>query len=184
MGLHRAGFDVVGFDTAPQPRYPFEFHQQDALTVDLSGFDAVWASPTCQAYSVVSAVRPEYNYPDLIAPTRQKLNHSGKEWLIENVPGAPLDAGLMLCGSMFGLRVKRHRLFEASYTLGFPPFSCNHRRNTFLDMYSSGARRRGTERQYCDAMGVTWAPVTVATESIPPAYSEYLGRQLMAVLSA
>ncbi len=95
MGLHRVGFEVVGFDIKPQPRYPFEFHQADALTVDLSGFDAVWASPPCQAYSIMRNLPwlKDKEYPRLIDPTREVLVASGKPWIIENVMGAHLHAG-------------------------------------------------------------------------------------------
>lgn len=183
VGYHRAGFtEVVGVDHVFQPRYPFAFVQADALEyVQAHGheFDAIHASPPCQAYSVVSAIRPDYKYPDLIKDTRNALQSMGKPYVIENVPGAPLLGTLMLCGSMFGLQVKRHRIFETSFGLFSPPYSCNHQKGQFLDMYSSGHRRRGTERSYCDAMGVTWAPVSAATESIPPAYCDFIGRELL-----
>ena len=131
MGLHRAGFEVVGFDVAPQPRYPFEFHQQDALTVDLSGFDAVWASPPCQGYSIMQNLPwlRGRKYPLLILPAREMLDAIGKPYIIENVMGARYGAkGLKkrsieahgmqagwLCGGMFGLPFYRHRLFEANW---------------------------------------------------------------------
>lgn len=185
-GYQMAGFHVTGVDIAPQPRYCGDaFIQADALEYLAQHgheYDAIHASPPCEAYSVVSAIRSGFVYPDLVAPTREMLEQVGKPWVIENVPGAPLRATLMLCGSMFGLRVKRHRLFEANWALGFPPFCCDHQKGKFLDMYSSGKARKGTERGYCDAMGVTWAPVTVATDSIPPAYTEFIGRALMAYL--
>src|SRR4051794_16680153 len=107
VGYHRAGFDVVGIDIAPQPHYPFEFIQADALTaLDLFGmrigdFDAVHASPPCQSYSVSCNYRPENRtkYPDLVAPTRELLYEIGLPYVIENVPGAPLHSPIMLCGS-------------------------------------------------------------------------------------
>ena len=131
MGLHRAGFEVVGFDLSPMPRYPFEFHQQDALTVDLSGFDAVWASPPCQAYSIMHNLPwlRGREYPELILPVREMLDTLGKPYAIENVMGARYGApGLRkrgleahgmqagwLCGGMFGLPFYRHRLFETNW---------------------------------------------------------------------
>ncbi len=131
MGLRRAGFEVVGFDLSPQPRYPFEFHQQDALTVDLSGFDAVWASPPCQAYSIMHNLPwlRGREYPELILPVREMLDALGKPYIIENVMGARhgakglakrgLEAHGMqagwLCGGMFGLPFYRHRLFESNW---------------------------------------------------------------------
>ncbi len=116
MGLHRAGFEVVGFDIKPQPRYPFEFHEADALTVDLSGFDAVWASPPCQAYSIMRNLPwlRDKEYPRLIDPTREVLEMAGHPWIIENVMGAHLPAG-WLCGTMFGLPFYRHRAFESNW---------------------------------------------------------------------
>ncbi len=131
MGLHRAGFEVIGFDLAPMPRYPFEFHQQDALTVDLSGFDAVWASPPCQAYSIMHNLPwlRGREYPELILPVREMLDKLGKPYAIENVMGARkgakglakrgleahgMEAG-WLCGGMFGLPFYRHRLFESNW---------------------------------------------------------------------
>src|SRR4051812_45463397 len=104
MGLHLAGFDVVGVDIAPQPRYPFEFHQADAMTFPLDGFDFVWASPPCQKHSTMTkrwgAARVA-EHPDLIAPMRMRLKASRLPYSIENVIGAPLIAPAMLCGSMF-----------------------------------------------------------------------------------
>jgi DNA (cytosine-5)-methyltransferase 1 len=108
MGLHRAGFEVVGFDIEPQPHYPFEFHQQDALTVDLSEFDAVWASPPCQRYCSMS--RNHAGHPDLYGPTRLFLQWAKKPYMIENVIGAPYESGIILCGSMFGLRATSQEL--------------------------------------------------------------------------
>lgn len=181
MGYHRAGFEVVGVDIMRQPRYPFEFIQADALTFPLDGFDAIHASPPCQAYSRITAIRRDYPYPDLIGPTRDRLAPLTTPWVIENVPGAPLDAQLRLCGSMFGLQVRRHRLFEANWQLPFAPFSCDHRESV-LNMYTSGARRRGTDRQYINAMGVTWATTANGGEAIPPAYTEWIGRQLLSII--
>lgn len=188
MGYHRAGFRVTGVDIKPQPHYPFRFIQADAMTFPLAGFDAIHASPPCQHYSRITATRPGWKsrYPDLLGPTRDRLMAEATvPWVIENVPLSPIRAGLMLCGSMFGLRVQRHRLFEANFDLGFPPSCCVHPRNWFLNMYASTAnRRRGTDRQYCDALGVTWATTKEAAEAIPPAYTEFIGRRLMAAIQA
>jgi DNA (cytosine-5)-methyltransferase 1 len=124
MGYHRAGFEVVGVDIEPQPHFPFEFHQADALTYPLDGFDAIHASPPCQAHSVTRNLWPGREHPDLVEPTRARLVASGLPYVIENVVGAPLLAPVQLCGSSFGLNVRRHRLFEASFVLLVPP--CQH----------------------------------------------------------
>ena len=99
MGYHRAGFEVVGIDIAPQPNYPFEFVQADAMEFPLDGFDAIHASPPCQAYTALATGK----HPRLIEPMRERLASSGVPWVIENVVGAPLRQPVLLCGSMFGL---------------------------------------------------------------------------------
>ena len=120
-GYAKAGFEVVGVDLHPQPRYPFEFHQADAMTFDLSGFDAIHASPPCQAYTVLGGREDLSHYPDLVDAVRERLQAAGVPWIIENVPGAPLRDPITLCGAMFGLRSYRHRLFESSVQLAPPP---------------------------------------------------------------
>ena len=121
MGLHRAGFDVVGVDLKPQPRYPFTFHQADAMAFPLDGFDFVWASPPCQSYSALKVMKNAGDHPALVPEVRIKLDRSGIPYAIENVFGAPLLPGktIMLCGTMFGLQsacgngeLRRHRYFE------------------------------------------------------------------------
>ncbi len=136
MGYHRAGFDVVGVDINPQPHYPFEFHQADALTFPLDGFDAIHASPPCQGYSRMRHLPwlRDKVYPLLIDPVRERLTEWGGPWVIENVEDAPLQTaaglfglhGVMLCGGMFGLPIYRHRPFESSVNLPQPA----HRRHT------------------------------------------------------
>ena len=115
MGYVRAGFEVIGVDIKPQPHYPFEFHQGDAMTYPLEGFDAYHASPPCQRYSRTKSLHPGCKYPDLLAQTRNLLIATGKPWVIENVVGAPFQHWIMLCGMMFGLRTYRHRRFETSF---------------------------------------------------------------------
>jgi DNA (cytosine-5)-methyltransferase 1 len=122
-GYARAGFDVVGVDLNPQPRYPFEFHQADALTFPLDGFDAIHASPPCQAYSTMRrGLWKDREHPDLIAPIRDRLIGADVPYVIENVEGARrlLVNPVLLCGTMFGLgtkegnQLRRHRYFECS----------------------------------------------------------------------
>ena len=192
MGLSLSGFEVVGFDINPQGNYPFEFHQSNALDVDLSGFDAVWASPPCQAYTKKSTdwgrERKHFlDHPDLVAPTREKLDASGLPYIIENVPGAPINAGMMLCGSMFGLTIRKHRLFETNWELPLlGPSACNHK-----GMYNPWQGDGRSADKLRVAMGIDWLPISGGASrkagytgdlfnAIPPAYSEYLGGLLMA----
>ena len=198
MGYHRAGFEVVGVDICPQPHYPFEFHQGDALTWPLEGFDAIHASPPCQAYSSMRTAWNAGKHPRLIEPIQERLRAAGAPYVIENVAQAPLLDPVTLCGSMFGLealgqRLYRHRLFESSEPLGSPP-PCDHS-GYGLGIYGDHLRlaRRGRGRKAreitagklapaSEAMGVDWMTWRELKESIPPAYSEWVGRRLLAVL--
>ncbi len=126
FGYHLAGFEVTGVDIMPQRHYPFDFIQADALEVDLSGFDVIHASPPCQRFSQLTTMHgPVDHHEDLVDLTRQRLIDSGLPFIIENVPAAPLRNPILLCGSMFGLKVRRHRIFEIS---GFnvPQPECKH----------------------------------------------------------
>lgn len=142
MGYARAGFEVVGVDSEPQPRYPFEFVRADAMTYPLGGFDAVHASPPCQAFSITRSLWKDREHPELIEATRDRLREWGGVYVIENVPGAPLLQPVLLCGSMFGLHVRRHRLFESPVSFLVP--SCQHGLQTprFLVQRGRGAARR------------------------------------------
>lgn len=194
MGYYRAGFDVVGVDIEPQPHYPFAFRQGDALAVlrddylagygDMSAFDAIHASPPCQHYSKLTK-HPE-NHPDLVAPVRELLQATGLPWVMENVPQAPLIDPVILCGSMFGLQVRRHRGFESSEPLKAP--ECNHRvQGHVVGVYGhpggSETRnphlRRHSVAEWRDAMGIEWMTARELKESIPPAYTEFIGTQLL-----
>jgi len=196
-GYHRAGFDVVGVDINPQPNYPFEFVQADALAFPLDGFDVIHASPPCQDYS--KAMRHlSGDYPRLIEPVRDRLASSGAHWVIENVFGSPLPTqsdlfgrhGTGLCGSMFGLQmaglqILRHRLFEASSPLA-PPRGCDHSLPVFNPHNDIGRQRiydaigrRDPEKPWLDTMGVGWMSRYEGREAVPPAYTEYIGRQLL-----
>jgi DNA (cytosine-5)-methyltransferase 1 len=188
MGLARAGFEVTGVDLAPQPRYPFAFVRADAMTYPLDGFDLVWASPPCQRFSMYSRnLGTAESFPDLIAPVRERLRASGLPYIIENVIGAPLRAPTLLCGTMFGLALLRHRLFETSYRIAtlLPP--CQHRGDE-TPVYGHGTpqwhrerlgRNVGIEEKRA-AMGINWMDRDTLSQAIPPAYSEWLARQWLA----
>ncbi len=191
MGYHRAGFEVVGVDIKPQKNYPFEFHQADALEVPLDGFAVVHASPPCQGY-VQRNKNLDTKWPRLIEPIRKRL--AGRVYIIENVEGAPLHDPFMLCGTMFGLPLRRHRLFEADiFPVELP--SCNHwgtvAHGQFAAVYAKGGKgpRHGPgvrepgpkagAPSWEKAMGIDWMRDYELTQAIPPAYTEYIGRQLL-----
>ncbi|MGW6248385.1 methyltransferase domain-containing protein [Streptomyces roseolus] len=178
MGYHQAGFDVVGVDINPQPNYPFEFHQADALTFPLDGFDLIHASWPCERYARVTAWRgnPDH-HPDLIAPGRDRLAASGIPWVIENVPETAkagiLRPDYLLCGSQFGLNVRRHRVFETSWGGGgdlLPP--CWHHKGLLAFEHKG-------ERAYADAMGCTWMSSAEARKAVPPAYTQWIATQYL-----
>ena len=181
-GYHRAGFDVVGVDNVHQPRYPFAFVQADALeylAAHGGEYDAIHASPPCQRYAPVTRWRgAAANHPDLLPETLRQICAAGRSWVVENVPGSPLRPDFTLCGSMFGLRVRRHRLFCTSWTPGalLPP--CEHRLSDYC--FDHGGKQ--TETTYRDAMGCEWMTVAESRNALPPAYCEWIGRQLLAAL--
>lgn len=191
MGYHRAGFAVVGVDIKPQKNFPFEFHQADALTYPLDGFDVIHASPPCQAHSALRHLRPEIEYPCFIERTKEMLIRWGGVWVIENVPRAPLVDPIQLCGSSFGLKVRRHRLFESNVCLhGLP---CDHKgQGRPIDVSGTGGRRINrrpgdhggntnkprTIKEAQGAMGIDWMTRYELSQAIPPAYTLFIGRQL------
>ena len=178
MGYHRSGFDVVGVDINPQPHYPFEFHQADAMTYPLDGFDAIHASPPCQHYANVTQwTGVQDDHPALIAPMRDRLNATGLPWVMENVRTPELRNAVVLCGSQFGLPIRRHRYFESNVALPWflPP--CQHRTSDLAFEHKG-------ERAYAVAMGVEWMTNVESRQAIPPAYTEFLGTQLLAALEA
>lgn len=184
VGYHRAGFDVVGVDIRPQPRYPFEFYQADALEFPLDGFDAIHASPPCQLYSVSTAMHDRSRHPDLIEPTRSRLVASGIVFIIENVPGAPLRNWVQVCGSGLGMRrIRRHRWFESNRALMGVPCAHGQNRDVISVVgHSEGNGRTGPGWLKGDreaAMGIDWMNRAELSQSIPPAYTEHLGRQLL-----
>lgn len=195
VGYHRAGFDVVGVDINPQQHYPFEFHQADAMTYPLDGFDAIHASPVCYAWSKMRDCRPgsKDDQPDLITPLRPVLRAAGLPYVIENVPGSPLLNPVRICGSGLGLKLQRHRDFECS----FPAWgvACAHGQNRWNPDYghSTGRKRRRVpvvgewrvpKALQDEAMGIDWMTLEELTEAIPPAYTEWIGTQLFAALEA
>jgi DNA (cytosine-5)-methyltransferase 1 len=186
MGYHQAGFEVVGVDIQPQPRYPFEFIQADALDIPaLWQFDAIHASPPCQAYSNAQRLRKN-DHPDLIGPVRERLIESGVPYVIENVFGAPLREPTTLCGGMFGLKVYRHRLFETS----FPIWAPHHPPHTAKQAKMGRPPKEGEFIQVVGnfsgveyaraAMGIGWMTRDELREAIPPAFTQFIGKQLLA----
>ena len=190
-GYHDAGFEVVGVDNVPQPHYPYEFHLADAMTYPLEGFDVIHASPPCQAY-VQRNKNLETKWPRLIEPLRERL--SGRRYIIENVEGSPLIAPILLCGTMFGLPLRRHRLFESPWLLMLTP-GCDHwgtvAAGQFAAVYARGGKGprhgRGVREagprtgapDWGEAMGIGWMADRELTQAIPPAYTEYVGRLIM-----
>jgi len=218
VGFHHAGFDVVGVDINMQKRYPYDFLQMDALDalrkliagdgllfgsrcIYLSDIAVIAASPPCQVYSVTASLS-NGNHPDLVAITRDALIGTGKPYVIENVPGSPLINPLMLCGTMFGLRVIRHRLFECNPSIWFPPAICNHwgtasssgrgKKPTNVPGYVPGTLINydfitvaGSDYIVADgriAMGIDWMTKKELSQAIPPAYTEFIGKHLIRVL--
>jgi DNA (cytosine-5)-methyltransferase 1 len=184
MGYHRAGFDVVGVDIAPQPRYPFAFIQGDALNppVDLRAFDVIHASPPCQAYSIGGSRWPDNEYMDLLDPTRRILIDSGKPYVIENVDRAPLNTCIVLAGTQFGLKVIRKRAFETSMLLFAPgPVVINGspRTGEYVTVAGNGGDGSNKYSVWCDAMQIDWMTKTELRQAIPPAYTEWIGQQLI-----
>jgi DNA (cytosine-5)-methyltransferase 1 len=194
VGYVRAGFEVVGVDIEPQPHYPFGFHQADALTYPLDGFDVVVASPPCQGYSTMSACRPgtAEKYEQLIDVIRERFLASGLPYVIENVEGAyrHMHHPIMLCGEMFGLRTYRHRLFESN----IPLIGLDHPKHVLraaktsripgYGEYWSIAGKFGGIESAKVAMGIDW-PMTdkELANAIPPVYTEWIGLQLIQALS-
>lgn len=212
MGYHQAGFDVVGVDKVARHRYPFQFIQADVLDLNpdfVAGFDAIHASPPCQAHTAMKTMPDALQHADLIPQTRAMLQSTGRPWAIENVVGAPLIAPITLCGTMFGLGVEdadllRHRLFELSHPICFVP-ECQHGQRDTIGVYGGHARNRRRARtigvygegardsrrkfdkgvpdftveQAREAMGIDWMTLAELCQAIPPAYTRFIGEHLM-----
>jgi DNA (cytosine-5)-methyltransferase 1 len=207
MGLSRAGFDVTGVDLVSQPHYPFEFILGDALGVsafDLSVYALIWASPPCQAFSVITKKAHRARHPDLIGPTRSILAQAHKKFgtltVIENVPGAPIRADVSLDGDMFGLGTYRRRIFETNFFLLHPSrnraFGPESRPGSVIVTNSGGStvrtvvekgrvryRRKGSTPEYRVAMEIDWMTRAEIAEAIPPAYAEFIGRAAISSLN-
>jgi DNA (cytosine-5)-methyltransferase 1 len=198
VGYHQAGFDVVGIDIKPQPNYPFAFLQHDVMKLDprfLRWFDAIHASPPCQLFTVYrnNSKQTFRSALNLIPETRALLKASERPWVMENVPGAPLERPIRLCGTSFPpLEVRRHRMFESNIELTFPP--CNHGRLT--ERKYPGSTNRPNGRTVCNigeyrvplslqkkAIGIDWMNLEEISEAIPPAYTQHIGCQLLAAIA-
>lgn len=204
VGLHRAGFDVVGVDIKPRHRYPFSFQQADALLYPLGGFAFVWASPPCQGYTAMRHAPGAKGAPLLIDAVRERLERSGALYCIENVEEAAwsMRNPITLCGSMFdlgaqGCRTQRHRLFECNFSVPQP--QCDHDARPVIGVYGGHARRRaasaggrqtrdvwrgGHKAAASEALGIDWMTLGELSEAIPPAYAEYIGRAAFRAFAA
>jgi len=193
-GYYKAGFDVTGIDLKHGRRYPYKYIKGDVLLylqdLDfLRSFDIIHASPPCQTHSITQHLRNAQGKStsklDLIPQTRAALIASGKPYVIENVPGSPLINPIQLCGSSFALQVRRHRLFESNMKL--TGSVCDHKAQgrpvgvygSLNDQIPKGGKTATTIDEGRDAMGMPWAIWTELVEAIPPAYSEYIGKQII-----
>ncbi len=194
-GYRRAGFDVTGVDIKPQKNNPHRFIQADALEyVAQHGheYDAIHASPPCQAYSMAAQTQRNQGkvYPDLLGPTRTALEATGKSWVIENVPGAPMRSDFKLCGCMFGMKLRRERWFETSWQALVLRATCQHP-FPVVSVVGHGTpswvrEKLGfnpTIKHYREAMGIDWMNRNELSQAIPPAYTEYIGKFLLQQLN-
>lgn len=185
MGYHRAGFDVVGVDVAPQKHFPFEFIQADATTFPLDGFDAIHASPPCQDH-MKTPHRP-HGTGWMLPHTRARLEAQSSPWVIENVPGAAMRADYSLCGCMFLLPgLRRERWFETSWH-GFELAYSHDHSDPTISVVGHGTPswvrkklgRNPTILEYRAAMGIAWMNRDELSQAIPPAYTELIAHQLL-----
>ena len=176
-------------DIEPQPRYPYEFIQADALEVlrnpfILRSFDGFHASPPCGGYSNSQSIQKR-NHPKLIDEVRDLLRATGKPYVIENVMGAPLRRPLFLCGTMFeGLRVYRHRIFETNFPVVQPPHPphvhpvCKIGRPPKEGEWIQLVGNFTGADEARMATGLTWLGIKEMREAIPPAFTQYIGRYM------
>jgi DNA (cytosine-5)-methyltransferase 1 len=194
VGYHQAGFEVHGVDLKHGKRYPFTYLRADVLDVlkdkdFINQFDVIHASPPCQTHSITKHLRNAQGNStskiDLIPETREALIASGKPYIIENVPGSPLINPIQLCGSSFGLKVRRHRLFESNMPL--VGSKCDHKAQgrpvgvygSLNDEIPKGGKTASTIDEARKAMDMDWAIWTELVEAIPPAFTKYLGGQVV-----
>lgn len=197
-GYHRAGFNVVGVDARPQPRYPFEFVQADAMTYPLDGFDAVHASPPCQDHSPLRSVAGEHGTGWMLAAIRERLRASGLPFVLENVEAADMPGALVLCGTEFGLAaggrwLRRHRRFESNvFLLGAGGCQCPKTMpptGVYGELSRNDRAVRHSKRGDVmwragvatarDLLDCHWMDGPELSQAIPPAYTEFIGVQLM-----
>jgi DNA (cytosine-5)-methyltransferase 1 len=206
MGYHLAGFDVTGVDINPQPRYPFTHHTADALeylTAHGHDYDAVHASPPCHDHSSLASVAGVDGTAWMLPAVRYLLRRLGKPYVIENVPGAPLDNPVWLCGTEFGLAadttsrgrvwLRRHRGFESNMLLmGAGGCTCTARRGRIIGVYGtgdggnrpSGSGWKGDFTTRKQVMGIDWMNREELSQAIPPAMTQFIGEQLIDHLTA
>ena len=198
-GYQLAGFEVVGVDIKKQKRYPYEFIQADCLELMkdmdfLRSFDVITASPPCQTHSITQHLRNAQGKStdkiDLIPQTREALVASGKPYVIENVPGSPLINPIRMCGSAFGLKVRRHRLFESNIQL--TSSVCKHKEQgkpvgiygSMRDEIPKGGHTAKSIEQAREAMGIDWMIWGELVEAIPPVYTQTIGKQILSVITS
>lgn len=193
MGYALAWLDaeVVGVDINPKAgeRYPFEFVCADAMTFPLDGFDFIHASPPCQDRSTLRTMHDSHGTGWMLEATIERLRASGLPYVVENVPGPALSAGpsdVVLCGSSFGLKVRRHREFWTSFLVLQQP--CRHKeQGTPVGVYGTGGGGqmtrgyKGTPAERREAMGIDWMSNAGIAQAIPPAYTRYLAEQFQAL---
>ena len=191
MGYARAGYEVTGMDLKHGKRYPFEYIRKDVMELrpeDLQEFDVIHASPPCQTFSVTRHLRNAQgkttSKQDLLAQVRSLLIASGKPYVIENVKGAPLINAVQVCGSAFGLKARRHRLFESNMPIRGT--QCHHKQQgkpvgiygSMRDEIPGGGHTAKTMAEANAAMGIDWMLWGELVEAIPPAYTHHIGLQL------
>lgn len=191
MGVHQAleaagiPHNITGVDIEPQHRYPFNFVLADAMTYDLDGYDFIWASPPCQAYSSASANRRAegYTYPELVWPTERRLLAHGKPFCMENVPAAPMHRSFMLCGTMFGMRTLRHRIFHTNFKV-IEPVHPKHLGKPKDGVYvtvagggAGGGNNANVYSEWAKVMRIDWMTKKELANAVPPDYSRYIIEQ-------